>query len=90
MLLDRAHTDGSSVSHCKIHRVQHLNVSRTSDAPAELVDNNLRSTEAEDDDEAGVQLEMNAVGLDVGVTHSWRCCFSSLLTLLRVMATYQK
>ena len=33
------------MSHCKIHRVQHLNVSRAADAPAEWVNNNLRSLE---------------------------------------------
>ena len=37
--------------HCKIHRVQHLNVSRAADAPAEWVNNNLRSTEIHDADE---------------------------------------
>ena len=78
------------MSHCKIHRAQYLNVFLATDALVESLNNNLRSTEAEDDDEAEVQLEMNPVGLDIGVTHSWRCCFSSLLTLLRVMATYQE
>ena len=78
------------MSHCKIHRAQYLNVFLTTDALVESLHNNLRSTEAEDDDEAGVQLEMNAVGLDVGFTDSWRCCFSSSLTLLRVMASYQE
>ena len=59
-----------------IHRVQYLNVSRTTDAPAEWLSNNLRSTKVEDMDEAGLQQGMNAADVDVGVTHSWLCFLS--------------
>ncbi len=44
--LGRAHTDGCLMRHCKIHRVQHLNVSRAADAPAAWVNNDLRINEA--------------------------------------------
>ena len=43
------------MSHCKIHRVQHLNVSRAADTPAEWINNNLRSAEIHDADEARTQ-----------------------------------
>ena len=45
------------MSHCKIHRVQHLNVSCTADAPAEWINNNLRSAEVNNADEARIQCE---------------------------------
>ena len=51
--------------HCKIHRVQHLNVSRAADAPAEWINNNLRSTEIHDADEARIQRDHLVLG-DVG------------------------
>ena len=59
----------------------------TTDALVESLNNNLRSTEVEDDDEAGVQQEMNADGVDAGVTQSWCCFFSLAVTELWLMAT---
>ena len=54
---------------------------------AESFNNNLRSTEVEDDDEAGVQQEMNVDGVDAGVTQSWCCFFSLAVTELWLIAT---
>ena len=53
------------MSHCKIHRVQHLNVSRAADAPAEWINNDLRSAEVDDADEARIQRDHLVFG-DVG------------------------
>ena len=48
--------------HCKIHRVQHLNVSRAADTPAEWINNNLRGSEIHDADEARIQRDHLVLG----------------------------
>ncbi len=53
------------MSYFKVHRVQQLNVSRAANAPAECVNNDLRSAEVDDADEARIQCDHLVLG-DVG------------------------